>query len=262
MGAGVAVAGIGSVSIPVKKSSSQTGSQAHSTLTIDNVLHAPGIVSNILGQGFMDRYQIDMSGIWNHEGSKVACWNEKKDIYCLKLSGPPVGPVTAPSILLKSRQDNKAYYINARWPESERKPILHVSRCNFTGLCFSGARWENAKPYTDAERAWLKQHFQDKFHFLRMYGLFIHKDEDREEGKRTLRSFMADEDPDGHREGQDDEYLGSQSEIDDEDKEDSSLNELEDDPMSHMADYHFSTRSLIGSRSITGILLISCGPMG
>ena len=83
--------------------------------------------------------------------------------------------------------------------------------------------------YTTAEMAWLKQHFKDDDHFLRQYGLSIHKEEDREEGRAMLRAFMADDASDG----------GS-SENDSDDDTNSFLDEMEDDPTSHVTNYNFT----------------------
>ena len=70
-------------------------------------------------------------------------------------------------------------------------------RAKIADMCSTGARWEAKRPYTDVEKAWLNKHFSSEFAFLRQYGLSIHKDEDREEGKRILRTFMGDDLPNG-----------------------------------------------------------------
>lgn len=50
---------------------------------------------------------------------------------------------------------------------------------------------DSSPPLTGAEKDWLKQHWGGEFHFLRAYGLSIHKDEDREEGCAIVRAMMA-----------------------------------------------------------------------
>ena len=79
VGGNFAVAGIGSVSIPVKLTSGKKG-KTHGTIVIDDVLHAPSCLCNILGQGnFLERYIIDWSsGITDRQGRAVAQWDEKK----------------------------------------------------------------------------------------------------------------------------------------------------------------------------------------
>ena len=125
---------------------------------------------------------------------------------------------------------------------------LPLGHYDFTKIYSTGARWEATRPYTDEEKAWLKQHFKTEFHFLRQHGLSIYKDEDREEGKTLLRSFIADGRSDARSEGQTEKDFDDISARDDEDEEeeeeDSFLDDLEADPMSHMADYKFSIEEL------------------
>ncbi|KAK6345765.1 hypothetical protein TWF718_007672 [Orbilia javanica] len=44
-------------------------------------------------------------------------------------------------------------------------------------------------PYRTGEKAWLKKHYGGEFHFLLSYGLKIHDEKDREEGRRILRAL-------------------------------------------------------------------------
>lgn len=41
-----------------------------------------------------------------------------------------------------------------------------------------------------SEKQWLKENWGGEFKFLRAYGLSIHKEEDREEGRLILRAMM------------------------------------------------------------------------
>ena len=86
-------------------------------------------------------------------------------------------------------------------------------------------------PITKPEKKWLKDNYKDEFHFLREQGLSIYKDEDRAEGRLIMRAFMEED------EGDDDDEEGN-------DSGDSFLRELEEDPMSHVADYAFSAEQL------------------
>ncbi|GAB1742571.1 hypothetical protein NU219Hw_g8112t1 [Hortaea werneckii] len=88
-------------------------------------------------------------------------------------------------------------------------------------------------PYTTTEKEWLKQHWGDEFHFLQAYGLNIHKEEDREEGRSIARAIILGEDVD--QEDDDD---------DDAESENSFLADLESDPMSHLADRFFDEAQL------------------
>ncbi|KAK6515881.1 hypothetical protein TWF281_004472 [Arthrobotrys megalospora] len=44
-------------------------------------------------------------------------------------------------------------------------------------------------PYRAGEKTWLKKHYGGEFHFLNKHGLKIHKEEDREEGRKILRAL-------------------------------------------------------------------------
>ena len=83
-------------------------------------------------------------------------------------------------------------------------------------------------PLTQVEKKWLKDNYGGEFHFLREHGLSIYKEEDREEGRTIVRAMMQEDD----------------EEEDDDDDGDSFERELEQDPTSHLADYHFSAKEL------------------
>ncbi|KAI6790584.1 hypothetical protein KC363_g5869 [Hortaea werneckii] len=76
------------------------------------------------------------------------------------------------------------------------------------------------------------KHWGDEFHFLQAYGLNIHKEEDREEGRSIARAIILGE---GVDQESDDEDAGS---------ENSFLADLEADPMSHLADRFFNEAQL------------------
>jgi hypothetical protein len=48
-------------------------------------------------------------------------------------------------------------------------------------------------PYTAAEKAWLKQHWDGEFKFLASYALIIYNEDDRAEGRLIVRAMMAAE---------------------------------------------------------------------
>ncbi|RDL38144.1 uncharacterized protein BP5553_05577 [Venustampulla echinocandica] len=207
MNGDLAVIGIGSVEIPVRLRSNRTDKR-HGTIRINEVLHVPTAVCNILGRGdFLDTYSIStLDGVKDKMGRTAACFDKEKRLFCLKLSGRPVG-----------------------------------------------ARYHANKPYTATEKAWLKQHYKDEYHFLQQHSLSIYKDEDREEGRAIVRSFIAAEaEGSAGTEGaldsntEDDGSLPdllSQDDVDDDDAN-SLLLELEEDPMSHLADYYFTGKQL------------------
>ncbi|RDL40073.1 uncharacterized protein BP5553_00052 [Venustampulla echinocandica] len=159
----LAVVGIGTVEIPVRRRSSRSGKK-HSDI--------------------LDQYSVSYtSGLQDQHGRTVAYFDDKKRLFCLKLSGPPVGPSTARSLFLKDADPDGHYHINAEWHPSEH------------------ARWEATKqlepytsaepPYTSADKAWIKEHFTDEYHLLQQYGLKVYKDEDHEEGRAIVRTFIA-----------------------------------------------------------------------
>jgi hypothetical protein len=49
----------------------------------------------------------------------------------------------------------------------------------------------NTPPYTTAEKNWLNVHWGGEFQFLQAYQLSIYDEDDREEGRRIVRAFMA-----------------------------------------------------------------------
>ena len=122
VGAGVAVVGIGNVEIPVELGSNQDGRQ-HGTIRISDVLHAPDGICNILGNGdFTDLYNVRFGSrsVTDRDGRTAAYLDDSKTLFCLKLSAPPVGPITTPSLFLKGRPNPDHFIINADWPDSER----------------------------------------------------------------------------------------------------------------------------------------------
>jgi hypothetical protein len=50
-------------------------------------------------------------------------------------------------------------------------------------------------PYTAAEKNWLNVHWGGEFKFLQAYGLSIYDEDDREEGRRIVRAFIAQDQP-------------------------------------------------------------------
>lgn len=125
------VVGIGNVEIPVWLPSKQSGEE-HGIIRIDDVLHAPTAICNIMGMDvILNRYNVRFGRgkpITDHEGRIAGYFDEEKKLFCLKLSGPPVGPVTTSSLFLRSENSNTAHYINAQWEDSERmSPFLRAA---------------------------------------------------------------------------------------------------------------------------------------
>jgi len=137
-------------------------------------------------------------------------------LYLIKLSEPPVGPVPGPSAF----QGNAHYAINVMWPDQERKrclPDIQTSTRDSNpvqGSSSNGPARDNglevggSKPYTSDEMAWIKKNFGNEFSFLRLHGLKIHNDEEREEGRAIARALMTDDDDDDAKEGENQEEEG------------------------------------------------------
>ncbi|KAL8671578.1 MAG: hypothetical protein Q9168_003922 [Polycauliona sp. 1 TL-2023] len=156
----------------------------------------------------------------------------------------------------------RLYYINATWPNVER--ARWEAYPQDTLARHSADRGEvsndgNVPSLTRLEKKWLKDNYGDEFHFLRSYGLSIYKEEAREEGRRILRAMMGDdEDIAVHHSrdetGSDDREYSDEDE-DDSDEEDSQGSferDMEEDPGSHMADYHFPEKKLDWIRASYG----------
>lgn len=196
VGNSIEVVGIGTVDLPTKISPTRTGPSSHGILHLKKVLHAPSIICNIIGQPILDDYNILTSfsesslgrsgSITNlSDGRSVAYFkplNRDTWFFQVRLSGPPVGPKVGPSPFNSS----KNYMIHAFWPESERQRFAALQASRQIPATASG-------PLTSAEKTWLKTHYRTEFNFLRVHGLSIFKDEDREEGRTILRAIMSDD---------------------------------------------------------------------
>lgn len=105
--------------------------------------------------------------------------------------GAPVGPRVGPSPFNASAR----YALLVFWPESEseRFAALQASTPGFKTAIGAVVRIPQSSRTTQAEKAWIKAKFGNEFRFLMVYGLSIHKAEDREEGRHILRALMYDD---------------------------------------------------------------------
>ncbi|KAK4541571.1 hypothetical protein LTR36_007868 [Oleoguttula mirabilis] len=243
----VEVLGIGDVELEIRRSNSASAKRKGrmtSTITLHNVLHAPGCVTNIFGGPILDYYGL----VTNNEGGKLTDLEtgatvallDKPFLWKFWLKGQKRG--------LTSLDPNGLYAISASWSDAERtrweEQQQNVAASSATiGAptsavlpASSASQVPTSKaspPYTAVEKAFIKDNFRDEFHFLRDHGLSIYKDEDRDEGRRIARAIMSAE-----GEG------GSDQDIDDGDEGNDFLADLEADPMSHLADRFFSEEQL------------------
>lgn len=163
-----------------------------------------------------------MSGgsITDAMGQAVAYFDPKKRLLQVKLSGPPVGPVVGPSDI-----GDGLYLINIRWSEDERARWEAYKQAHGNAARGRSDSEDFMKPprkkvklhgmqrdaiFTLEEKRWLKVHYGGEFNFLQVYGLSIHENGDREEGRVIMWAFMDKESPEGR------EFVDALLESDDE----------------------------------------------
>jgi hypothetical protein len=185
------VAGIGTVVLTVRKAPNRSGPNAHGELILEDVLHTPNSVCNIMAltNKFMARYPKVFTGgggnasrgtIKDAQNQNIAYFdpNPKKRFFQVKLSGPPVGRATGPS----SFEEDTVYMINIVWSDAEQARWMAYKYPGFSA------------PYTTKEKKWLEDHYRGEFHFLQTHGLSIYKEEDRNEGRAIVRVTMSRKD--------------------------------------------------------------------
>ncbi|GAB1319250.1 hypothetical protein MFIFM68171_09460 [Madurella fahalii] len=234
-GGALAVVGIGMVELSLKRSPKRSGPRAHAKLRLQNVLHVPTSICNVLGGLASDCPDISLKAMGNGLGGVLTDTSGRQIAYLspheyrglplLKLSGPPVGPRVGLSGF--GRDPDVNYWIRVTWSASEREKWAAYQQnmpdpCDAAKSCFESMA-TTSEPYTADEKSWLRKHWGGEFKFLLAHGLNIHKDEDREEGQRMVRATMANGDEnDGEAE----------------------LSQNAWDPQGHFADHHFSGEEL------------------
>lgn len=220
--------------------------------------------------------------IEDKDGKQIAYFNPKKVVFQVKLSGPPIGPVTGPSVL----KEDGMYLINVHWSDEEKAKweeynlakemsSMTVTAAKQTSKTSQGKAKAEAKastkkstldrPYTNGEKAWLQKYTGGEFKFLQNLGLSIYKDEDREEGRAITRALMKEDKTGGKavlggmrvrgaagaqatrlKKGDfGDDDFGDLYADDDDDEEEGEENEDEDAGLTgHMTDYLFDHETL------------------
>ncbi|KAL9597722.1 MAG: hypothetical protein Q9219_004979 [cf. Caloplaca sp. 3 TL-2023] len=223
--AGGQVLGIGDVELPTKTHPTRTGTAYQGTILLRDVLYAPSAFCNILGGPILAEHRGLMD--FTDGTSKItvattgACVGllDHSTLFRLRLRGQ--------SAKQSSLDPKGIYFIRANWPPSERARWEAFRANKPQGRAAAPTKPnKDTQPLTEAERKWLKENYGNEFHFLRSHGLSIYRDDDREEGRRILRALVDD-----------------QGDSDD-DSLDSFQRDLENDPSSHFADYHFSEAEL------------------
>lgn len=188
------VRGIGSVELKVHRLPNASGPDAHSIILLRNVLHVPDSVCNILGLPFVMDHNISFAPpaagtrgtVKDRQNRSVAYFRPDSKLLQVKLSEPPVGPITgAPPFELSD-----SHWNNMSWPAAERSkweipPAIHTEDHDVRAAPVVAPR------LSTRERRFLKRHFRDEFKFLTQHELSIFDEGDREEGRRILRALMA-----------------------------------------------------------------------
>jgi hypothetical protein len=156
--------------------------------------------------------------IKDSQGRNVAYFDPKSQLFAIKMRYPPNGPTLGPHALKK----DVLYMLGCRWDDAEKRKWREFKARN--GIATSSP---DAAPYTDEETTFLKENFGSEFHFLMQYGLKIHDEEDREEGRVILRAIMREDEM-------------SEDEESDDKEDDYDESEFE----GHQADYNFTERQL------------------
>lgn len=248
----IPVLGVGTVILPTKRTPNGRHGN-HTQLVLHDVLHVPSLISNVIGWTKDNNLQFCIGGgessksngtIKDNEGTPLAYFDPSKKLFQVKLSGPPVGPIVGPSVLNDPNR-NTLVWVRACWAPSERARWEEYKQGNQSRTSHSSEpssappkndTMQNPQPdlgYTKEEKAWLKIHYGDEYKFLRDHGLSIYDDDEREEGRAIVRSFMAKEDEDD-----DEEEEGEES---DEDMEGHMVDYLFDEPSLCWIEKHYGT---------------------
>jgi hypothetical protein len=212
--------GVGTVEIPTKRSPNRSGVSSHGLLHLKQVLHVPDFICNVIGKPIIrsDDYDVRFDGgpttmgtIKDSQGKNVAYFDPNRPLFSIKVREQPEGPKLGPRRL----QKDGMYMISCQWDATQQQRWLDFQAQN--GLNNPGSGSESARfattnpPYTDAEKAFLKENWRNEYDFLIQYGLQIHKEEDRDEGRSILRAIMQEGDSDENIEDDGLEYVGHQA---------------------------------------------------
>ncbi|KAG9757716.1 hypothetical protein KCU73_g4264, partial [Aureobasidium melanogenum] len=243
----VEIYGIGTVVLPTRTYREGKAHKPSGELILRHVLHAPHSHANIFAMSREPDLNIplspDVESITRGGSSKVIGLIVPLKAWKLWLKGQP----QKQSVL----DSDAMYYIHATWPEEE---IAKYNRFITESKAENASKPNHDASLTAEEKEFLKKHYGNEFKFLMSYGLSIHKEEDREEGRSILRALMSKSD---------DEAAPLEDSDDDQSVESNDfLAEIERDPTSHVADYKFSAEQLdfIKARyGHSGNFMLSCG---
>ncbi|KAL8883164.1 MAG: hypothetical protein Q9192_007398 [Flavoplaca navasiana] len=256
-GLGAEVVGIGDVDLPTKSHPTRNGAAYRRIIPLKNVLHVPSFFCNVFATNVLEGYGIELchagptaGHIFSRPSGARVALIDFSVLYRVRLCGQ--------SAKQTSLEKDSLYYVNARWSPDERaKWQAHQQRDSIDqpgGLQPANnqqvPKTRDDLPFSKAEKKWMKDNYNGAFHFLQTHGLSIYKDEDRVEGRRILRAMMEDDSDDAPNHSGDEratftrEVDDAEVESDEEGSQGSFERDLEENPASHAADYHFSKEQL------------------
>ena len=169
------VIGIGTVELPVEPPLGFVGENSPRILRLTTVLHIPFYRRNFIDDLIINDYKICFQSketkgfIADQDGQKIAYIDPCHPLCQVKLRNP--------SSCYYALDHKSIYAIHAIWSDFERGNWY--AHQNTLGELFSLQ-----------EKIWLKKRFGNEFTFLKVQGLNIYKNEDRENGRTLLRSLM------------------------------------------------------------------------
>ncbi|KAJ8107533.1 hypothetical protein OPT61_g8798 [Boeremia exigua] len=191
------VLGIGTVKLTVMATPGSFTTYATSVIEINNVLHVPDYICNILGRPLTDAYQVNLGGSVREggppsrggislQGKQIAYFQPGPITFFSLAVMPPHGMEFGPSVFENKISD----VASCHWPNEER------------------ARWQalvdeeerkyalDEPPYTLAETEYVFDHWGTEFRLLAEYRLKLSDEKDRSEGRRIVRALMDGRHPD------------------------------------------------------------------
>lgn len=187
--------GIGTVQLTVKAVPDSFTVYGTSVIELNNVLHVPSAVCNVLGRSLASMYQINIggssleSGLHSKggltlNGTQIAYFSRTSRNIPLLAVLPPKGSQFGPTLF----DDAVTSYT---WPNEERV------RWQTTQLkaAFKYATPQQEEPYTFKELEWVDEQWGTEFRFLALYKLEVTDEGDRSEGRRIARALMRGKEP-------------------------------------------------------------------
>ncbi|KAF1997506.1 hypothetical protein P154DRAFT_440960 [Amniculicola lignicola CBS 123094] len=185
------VLGIGTVEIPTKRSPNLSGVSSHGSLHLNEVLHVPGFLCNVIGNliMFSDGYDVQTSfspkskgTIKDSQGKNMAYFDPNRPLFAIKVRGQPMGPKLGLHAL--KEEEGIVYMLGCHWDSTEQQKWREFEDKNGLTNPISGLAGaaDETPPFMTDEKVYLKENWRDEYYFLLEYSLNIYKEEDRAEG--------------------------------------------------------------------------------